>query len=258
VSNTAALLSVRHLNKAFAGVRAVQDFTLDVEPGEVVGLIGPNGAGKSTIINLVSGFLRPDSGTVVFRGSEITGRDPDRIARLGMVRTFQHIRLFPSLTVRENVEAAAQSRSAVSLVDALLRTPRYRDAMQTMERKADALLRLFEVTEVDGQLAGTLPYGHQRRVEIVRALATEPALLLLDEPAAGMNDVEAAALADFLAEVARRQGLAVVLVEHHLDVVMRLCRRVVVLDHGATLAAGTPEEITRHPEVVRAYLGELV
>jgi ABC-type branched-subunit amino acid transport system ATPase component len=143
-------------------------------------------------------------------------------------------------------------------VDALLRTPRYRHAMADMQRKADGLLRLFQVADVDTQLAGTLPYGHQRRIEIVRALATEPALLLLDEPAAGMNDVEAAALADFLASVASGQRLAVVLVEHHLDVVMRLCQRVVVLDHGSTLASGTPEEVTRHPDVVRAYLGEVV
>jgi ABC-type branched-subunit amino acid transport system ATPase component len=231
---------------------------MDVQPGEVVGLIGPNGAGKSTIINLVSGFHQADGGAVLFRGRSILGKDPDSIARLGMVRTFQHIRLFPSLTVRENVEAAAQSRSAVSLVDALLRTPRYRHAMADMQRKADGLLRLFQVADVDTQLAGTLPYGHQRRIEIVRALATEPALLLLDEPAAGMNDVEAAALADFLASVASGQRLAVVLVEHHLDVVMRLCQRVVVLDHGSTLASGTPEEVTRHPDVVRAYLGEVV
>jgi ABC-type branched-subunit amino acid transport system ATPase component len=251
----AALLSVRHLSKAFAGVRAVQDFSLDVQPGEVVGLIGPNGAGKSTIINLVSGFHTADSGEVAFRGQPILGKTPDTIARLGIVRTFQHIRLFPSLTVRENVEAAAQSRSTVSLADALLRTRHYRRAMADMRRHADDLLRLFEVDNVDAQLAGTLPYGHQRRVEIVRALATTPSLLLLDEPAAGMNDVEAAALADFLANVARQQGLAIVLVEHHLDVVMRLCQRVLVLDHGATLAMGTPDEVTRHPDVVRAYLG---
>lgn len=253
-----ALLSVQHLSKAFAGVRAVQDFNLAIQPGDTVGLIGPNGAGKSTIINLLSGFHQSDSGDVFLRGSRITGRDPASIARLGMVRTFQHIRLFPTLTVRQNIEAAAQSRSAVSLIDALLRTPRYSNAMVAMKRDADTLLRLFEVADVEDQLAGTLPYGHQRRVEIVRALATQPSLLLLDEPAAGMNDVEAAALADFLANVAAARGLAIVLVEHHLDVVMRLCRWVVVLDHGSTLAAGTPAEVVRHPDVVRAYLGEAV
>ncbi len=253
-----ALLSVRHLSKAFVGVRAVQDFSLEVQPGEVVGLIGPNGAGKSTIINLVSGFHQPTGGEVRFRGQTITGANPDAIARLGMVRTFQHIRLFPSLTVRQNLEAAAQSRSAVSLLDALLRTPRYHGAMAGMERKADELLRLFEIADVHDRLAATLPYGHQRRVEIVRALAAEPVLLLLDEPAAGMNDVEAATLADFLGAVAAGQGLAIVLIEHHLDMVMRLCQRVVVLDHGATLAAGTPDEVTRHPDVIRAYLGEVV
>jgi ABC-type branched-subunit amino acid transport system ATPase component len=250
------LLSVRHLSKSFAGVQAVQDFSLDVLPGEVVGLIGPNGAGKSTLINLISGFHEPTGGSVHFRGQDITRAEPAAIARLGMVRTFQHIRLFPTLTVRQNIEAAAQSRSAVSLFDALLRTPRFRHAMADMERKADDLLRSFDVADVDNRLAGTLPYGHQRRVEIVRALATEPSLLLLDEPAAGMNDVEAAALADFLGAVAHARGLAVILVEHHLDVVMRLSQRVVVLDHGATLAIGAPDEVTRDREVVRAYLGE--
>ena len=253
-----ALLSVQHLSKAFAGVRAVQDFSLEVQPGEVVGLIGPNGAGKSTIINLVSGFHQPSSGAVFFRGRPVAGAAPETIARLGMVRTFQHIRLFPTLTVRQNVEAAAQSRSSVSLVDALLRTPRYQQAMSGMQHSADALLNLFEVADVAARPAGTLPYGHQRRIEIVRALATQPRLLLLDEPAAGMNDVEAAALAEFLARVAERQALAMVVVEHHLDVVMRLCQRVVVLDHGSTLAVGTPEEVTQHPEVLRAYLGEAV
>jgi ABC-type branched-subunit amino acid transport system ATPase component len=251
-----ALLTVQSLSKAFAGVHALDDFSLEARPGEIVGLIGPNGAGKSTVINLLSGFHRPDGGQITFDGHDITQAEPSRIAQLGMVRTFQHIRLFGSLTVRQNVEAAAQARRRVSLADALARTPRYHDTMHRMRDEADELLGLFELRDVQDRPARTLAYGDQRRVEIVRALATEPRLLLLDEPAAGMNDAEAGALADFLQEVSERRRLAIVLVEHHLDVVMRLCQRVVVLDHGITIAQGTPDEVTHHPEVLRAYLGE--
>ncbi len=235
----------------------MDDLSFEIEPGEIVGLIGPNGAGKSTVINLVSGFHRPTTGEVWFKDRAVTQAEPDEIARLGMVRTFQHIRLFRSLTVRQNVEAAAQSKRRSSLADALLRTPRHHHAMDRMRSETDDLLDLFQLHPVQDQLASTLAYGEQRRVEIVRALATEPALLLLDEPAAGMNDTEAAALADFLAEVHVRHDLAILLVEHHLDVVMRLCHRVIVLDHGTQIAGGTPDEVTRHPEVLRAYLGEV-
>ncbi len=251
-----ALLTVQHLRKVFAGVHAVEDFSMDLHPGEIVGLIGPNGAGKSTVINLISGIHRPTSGQVRFAGTEITQAQPSRIARLGLVRTFQHIRLFRNLTVRENVEVAAQAKLGVSLVDALLRTPRYHRAVGAMRASADELLRLFALEAVQHRPAGTLAYGDQRRVEIVRALATQPRALLLDEPAAGMNDAEAAALAEFLRETSARYDLAVILIEHHLDVIMRLCQRVIVLDHGATLASGTPSEVTRDPEVIRAYLGE--
>lgn len=250
-----ALLAVRGLSKRFAGVHAVDDFSLELRPSETVGLIGPNGAGKSTVINLLSGFHRPTSGQVWLGGHEITHADPSRIAHLGMVRTFQHIRLFRSLTVRQNIEAAAQARERLALPEALLRTPRYQRAMHGMREEADDLLGLFELREVHDRLASTLAYGDQRRVEIVRALATRPRILLLDEPAAGMNDTEAATLADFLERVRERLSLAMLLIEHHLDVVMRLCQRVIVLDHGTMIASGTPEEVTHHPEVVRAYLG---
>ncbi len=254
---SSSLLAVRGLAKTFQGLRAVDNLSFEVQPGEIVGLIGPNGAGKSTVINLVSGFHAPTAGDVRFEDRPITGLDPSRIARLGVVRTFQHIRLFGSLTVRENVEAAAQSKHPLSLVDALLRTPRHHDAMARMAAETAELLDLFRLQQVQEQLAGTLAYGEQRRVEIVRALATQPKLLLLDEPAAGMNDTEASALAEFLAEVHARHALAILLVEHHLDVVMRLCHRVVVLDHGTPIATGTPDEVVRHPEVLRAYLGEV-
>jgi ABC-type branched-subunit amino acid transport system ATPase component len=251
-----SLLDVRNLSKTFQGLRAVDDVSFEVRPGEIVGLIGPNGAGKSTVINLLSGFHRPSHGQIMFKGEQISNAEPSAIARLGMVRTFQHIRLFRSLTVRDNVEAAAQAKRRLSLADALLRTAHHRHAMAAMRAEADELLDLFQLGPIQHQLASTLAYGEQRRLEIVRALAAEPTLLLLDEPAAGMNDTEAATLADFLGEIHARHGLAILLVEHHLDVVMRLCQRIVVLDHGTAIASGTPDEITHHPEVLRAYLGE--
>jgi ABC-type branched-subunit amino acid transport system ATPase component len=251
-----ALLTVRDVQKVFAGVRAVEDFSLELFPGEIVGLIGPNGAGKSTAINLISGVHRPTSGQIWFAGTEITHASPSEIARLGLVRTFQHIRLFRSLTVRQNVESAAQAQLGLSLLDVLFHTPRYRRAMRDTREAADDLLRLFALGDVERRPAGTLAYGDQRRVEIVRSLATRPRALLLDEPAAGMNDTEAAALAEFLRETAERYNLAVLLIEHHLDVIVRLCQRVIVLDHGAVIASGTPDEVTREPEVIRAYLGE--
>lgn len=254
---SSSLLSVRNLTKAFEGLRAVDNLSFDIGPGEIVGLIGPNGAGKSTVINLIAGFHQPTSGQVLLDGRPISGLEASRIAQLGVVRTFQHIRLFPSLTVRENVEAAAQARHPLTLLDVLLRTPRHHHVMERMAVETAELLELFHLEPVKDQPAGTLPYGQQRRVEIVRALAARPVLLLLDEPAAGMNDTEAAELAAFLAAVHRRLGLAILLVEHHLDVVMQLCHRVMVLDHGTLIASGTPEEVVHHPEVLRAYLGEV-
>lgn len=250
------LLSVRDLRKEFAGVRAVAGFSMDLRPAETVGLIGPNGCGKSTAINLISGFHRLSGGQIRFAGHDITHARPDEIARRGLARTFQHIRLFGGLTVRQNVEVAARTRVALPLADVLLRTRRYQRRVRAICDAVDELIWLSDLSDVQDRPAGTLAYGLQRRVEIVRALAARPRALLLDEPAAGMNDAEAAALADFLAETQTKHGIAILLVEHHLDVVRRLCRRVIVMDQGAIIASGIPDEVVRCPAVIRAYLGE--
>uniref|UniRef100_A0A831T8R2 ABC transporter ATP-binding protein n=1 Tax=Thermorudis peleae TaxID=1382356 RepID=A0A831T8R2_9BACT len=251
-----ALLTVRDLWKEFDGIQAVRGFELDLYPGEVVGLIGPNGAGKSTVVNLLSGFHRPSRGRITFAGHDISQARPDRIARLGLVRTFQHIRLFSELTVRQNVEVAAAPRLQISTIDVALRTRRYRREVERWRQEVDELLEASGLMAIQDRPAGVLPYGDQRRVEIIRALATQPRALLLDEPAAGMNESEAAALSDFLEWAQGRYGLSLVLIEHHLDVVERLCQRVIVMDQGAIIASGTPEEVTQHREVIRAYLGE--
>lgn len=250
------LLEARDLRRVFSGVVAVDGFSMDLRAGEVLGLIGPNGAGKSTVINLISGFDRASTGSVTWAGHDITRASPSRIARLGMVRTFQHVRLFSSLTVRENVEAAAEAGLGVTVLDTLLHTPRYRRAGRAARELAGELLTTFELAPLAGQPAATLSYGNQRRVEIVRALATRPQALLLDEPAAGMDEEEASELATFLEQTRRRHAVSILLVEHHLDVVMRLCDRVIVLDQGRQIASGTTQEVTRHPAVLEAYLGE--
>jgi len=251
-----ALLVARDLWKEFDGIQAVRGFALELFPGEVVGLIGPNGAGKSTVVNLLSGFHRPSRGQIILDGHDISHARADEIARLGLVRTFQHIRLFGELTVRQNIEVAAVPRLHLSPLDVALRTRGYWREVERWRQQVDELLEASGLQAIQDRPAGTLPYGEQRRVEIVRALATQPRVLLLDEPAAGMNESEAAALSDFLEWAQERYQLSLVLIEHHLDVVERLCQRVIVMDQGAIIASGTPEEVTQHPEVVRAYLGE--
>jgi ABC-type branched-subunit amino acid transport system ATPase component len=252
------LLAARDLRRVFSGVVAVDGFSLELREDEVLGLIGPNGAGKSTVINLVSGFDRPSAGQVRWQDHDITRASPSRIARLGLVRTFQHVRLFSSLTVHENVEAAAQTGLGVTALDTLFNTPRFRRARRAARQLADELLTTFELGALAEQPAATLSYGDQRRVEIVRALATRPRALLLDEPAAGMDEDEASDLAAFLERTRERHAISILLVEHHLDVVMRLCDRVIVLDQGRQIASGTTGEVTRHPAVLEAYLGQEV
>jgi len=250
------LLNIQNLGMRFGGLLALEDFCLEVPEGALYGLIGPNGAGKTTVFNLISGFLRPSRGRISLNGAEITRLPPHRITYLGVARTFQNIRLFQELSVLDNVLVGFHCRSHASWGEAILRLPRYRGEEREHRARARELLREVGLAEAAAQPAGKLPYGHQRRLEIARALATGPRCLLLDEPAAGLNSQETLSLMEFLREIKERYRLTMLVIEHNLQLVMNLCQRLLVLDHGLTIAAGAPAEVRRHPEVIRAYLGK--
>ena len=248
------LLVLDGLTRAFGGVRAVDGVSFDVKAGEVHGLIGPNGAGKTTVINLVSGLLRPDGGTIRLEGREIQALAPHRITARGVARTFQSIRLFADLSARDNVVVGRHLVRHPSLLARMLGLPSEAAERREAEAKAAELLRRVGLAERMGERAGNLSYGEQRRVEIARALASEPKLLLLDEPTAGMNPVEVEAVAELLRKVAS-EGHAVLLVEHNVRLVMNVCHRITVLNFGKVIAEGSPAEVGAHPDVVAAYLG---
>jgi len=250
-----ALLETRNLTRQFGGLRAIGDLSLSVNPGEILGVIGPNGAGKTTFFNLLTGIYPPSSGDILFKGNSITGLLPSQIARLGVARTFQNIRLFRRLSVLENTRIAYDSQLAYSPVDALLRTPRARIRERESIDASMELLELFELGSMANECAGDLSYGSQRRLEIVRALALKPTLLLLDEPAAGMNPSEAMQLLDFIRWVHGKFSLTIVLIEHHMQMVMALCDRIEVVEFGVRIAGGKPEEIKTNARVIEAYLG---
>lgn len=253
----APLLRIRGLNKRFGGVVAVESVDLDVWPGQVVGLIGPNGSGKTTLFNLASGVYPIDSGSVMFDGQELAGQPPTSIVLSGVSRTFQNIRLFSSMTVLENVQTALHAASDYSLAAAFVQWPW--TVWVTEERLRDRAMELLEVVDLAGyadRVAGTLPYGLQRKLEVARALALQPKLLLLDEPAAGMNPQESLELVELLRRIRERMMLTIVLIEHHMDVVMSLCERIAVLNFGKKIAEGTPDEIQSNPAVLEAYLGQ--
>ncbi len=249
-------LSAEHLRMVFGGLMAVADFSLELKEGDLLGLIGPNGAGKTTVFNMISGSLRPTQGRLVFRDEEITGLKPNAITWRGIARTFQNIRLFQDLQVIENVMISYHGRLRSSFIGAVLRTPLYGREEREMHEGALALLRKVHLEEQARVQAGALPYGQQRRLEIARALATHPKILLLDEPAAGMNPQETQELMDFILRVKEEFGLTVLLIEHDMRVVMGICQWIKVLDYGITIAEGTPEEIQNDPRVIAAYLGE--
>ncbi|RME45772.1 MAG: ABC transporter ATP-binding protein [Chloroflexi bacterium] len=251
------LLEVEGLAKAFKGLQALQDYHLHLRPSEIVGIIGPNGAGKTTIFNVVTGFYPPSAGKVIFDGHDITYSPPDVVTRLGLVRTFQNVRLFGELTVLDNVKAAQQLHTPRSLTSTILSLPSFLQREKEVEERTLTLLETFGLAERRTTLARNLPYGDQRRLEIARALATGPKVLLLDEPAAGMNPHETDELHQLILYIREHFNLTIVLVEHDMRLVMNLCERIQVLNYGRIIAEGPPDEIRNDPQVVEAYLGHV-
>jgi branched-chain amino acid transport system ATP-binding protein len=250
------LLQIRDLTHYFGGLRAVYDYNLDLEEGELVGLIGPNGAGKTTIFNLVTGAYKPTDGEVRLNGDNLVGLRPHQITAKGIGRTFQTIRLWNELTVLDNVRIAHASRIKYGLLSSILRSGQYREEEKQIKEQAMELLAVFGLEGYAQELAKNLPYGAQRRVEIARALATEPRVLLLDEPAAGMNLGEIGALLELIQQIRQDFGLTIWIIEHQMRVIMNICERIKVIDFGETIAEGTPVEIQNNPRVIEAYLGE--
>ena len=250
------LLEVRGLSKAFRGLQALSDYDLHLAAGSIHGVIGPNGAGKTTLFHLLSGFLRPSAGRIAFDCRDITGSPAYAVARMGIGRTFQNIRLFGDLSVVDNVKVALQRRSRPTLVGALLSSPSFRAAERELEVQALDLLRLSGLEHHRSRLARNLPYGDQRRLEIARAVGTGPRLLLLDEPNAGMNPIETQELLGLIRRLRDDSGITIVLVAHDIPLVMNLCDRVQVLNYGKLIAEGPPGAVRSNPEVIAAYLGQ--
>ncbi len=250
-----ALLDLNQVTVQFGGLKAVSDVSLQIHTGELVGLIGPNGAGKTTVFNLITGVYRPTMGSIRFANKAVSGQRPYKITARGIARTFQNIRLFGSLTVFDNVRAACNLHLRHGISQALLRGPKFSREEADIEGQVMELLEIFGLEKERDNHCRSLPYGDQRRLEIVRALATKPKLLLLDEPAAGMNPTEKAELMKLIRFTQEKFGLAVLLVEHDMKVVMGICQRIVVLDYGKKIAEGPPEEIRCNPKVIAAYLG---
>lgn len=251
-----SLLEVKNLGISFGGLRAVDDVNLNIEKGQLYGLIGPNGAGKTTIFNLLTGVYRPTTGTIKLDGVDIVGKSPSEICQTGIARTFQNIRLFKKMTVLDNVKAALHNQVKYSLITSFFRTSSYYQSEKQMNEKAMEILKVFDLDGQASYLASNLPYGKQRKLEIARGLATNPKLLLLDEPAAGMNPNETAELMETIRLVRDKYNITILLIEHDMKLVTGICEKILVLNFGTELATGVPEEVLNNPEVITAYLGE--
>ena len=251
-----SFLEVTNIGISFGGLRAVDDFCLNIEKGELYGLIGPNGAGKTTVFNLLTGVYKPDRGTIVLDGENLTGKSPIEINQHGMARTFQNIRLFHNLSVEDNVKVGLHNQIRYSALEGVLRLPRYRKGERAMDEKAEELLEVFGLEKEKKFLSSNLPYGKQRKLEIARALATNPKLLLLDEPAAGMNPNETEELMETIQLVRKRFDMTILLIEHDMKLVSGICEELTVLNFGSILAQGKTSEVLNNPDVITAYLGE--
>lgn len=253
---TETILKITDLQKNFGGVVATRDFSLDIEKNKIVGLIGPNGAGKTTIFNIITGIYKPSGGSVEFMGNSIVGKKPFQIALAGIARTFQNIRLFTNLSVLDNVIIASHQDCNYSIFSEMTHLGSFKKTEKAVREHAMQLLEMVGLQDITNRIAGGLPYGHQRRLEIARALAIHPKLLLLDEPAAGMNADESEDLCNFIFDLHRKFDLTIFLIEHHMDVVVKLCDTVTVLNFGQTICQGTPDQVIAEPCVIEAYLGE--
>lgn len=249
------VLEMQHVEKHFGGVHAIDDFSVKIEKGKIHGLIGPNGAGKTTIFNNITGIYAPSAGKIIFDGNDITGTAPYKVAQLGIGRTFQNIRLFSNLSVLENVIIASGLDATYNMPQAIFHSKKFFDREKFLNDKAMGLLEIVGLADKCEEKASALPYGHQRKLEIARAMALDPKLLLLDEPAAGMNAEESLDLVNFVKEIREKFDITILMIEHHMDVVTNLCDYCTVLNFGKTIAVGTPAEIKANPEVIRAYLG---
>lgn len=250
------LIQMEQICMYFGGVHAVENMNLHLAEKEILGIIGPNGSGKSTLINVLTGIYAPTSGHVLFGGEDITGRQSYEIAAKGISRTFQNLRIFRAMTVCENVMTGRHCKVRAKFVDILLRTAKYRSQEREALKKADELLEFVGLSHMKNEFAGSMSYGQQKRLEVARALASEPKVCLFDEPAAGMNSAEANEMMDLIRAVQKERGLAIILIEHNMEAMMNTAERIIVMDAGHKVAEGTPKEIQRNQKVIQIYLGE--